>query len=79
MKKMAIEAIYRRPNTLKGAAGHGIHPYLLRKLALLRPNQGWATDVIYVPMAPGFAYFIAIVVSVSRRVLSWWLSITIIR
>jgi putative transposase len=61
MKKMAIEAIYRRPNTSKPAPGHKIYPYLLRKLAVTRPNQVWATDITYIPMARGFVYLIAIV------------------
>ena len=47
MKKMGIEAIYRRPNTSKPAPGHKIHPYLLRKLAVTRPNQVWAMDITY--------------------------------
>ena len=47
MKKMAIEAIYRRPNTSKPAPGHKIYPYLLRKLAVTRPNQVWSTDITY--------------------------------
>ena len=71
MKKMAIEAIYRRPNTSKPASGHKIYPYLLRKLAVTRPNQVWATDITYIPMARGFVYLIAIVDWFSRRVLSW--------
>jgi len=75
MKKMAI-AIYRRPNT-KPAPGHKIYPYLLRKLAVSRPNQVWATDITYIPMARGFVYLIAIVDWFSRRVLSWRLSITL--
>ena len=77
MKKMAIEAIYRRPNTSKPAPGHKIYPYLLRKLAVTRPNQVWATDITYVPMARGFVYLVAIVDWFSRRVLSWRLSITL--
>jgi putative transposase len=77
MKKMAIEAIYRRPNTSKPAPGHKIYPYLLRKLAVSRPNQVWATDITYIPMARGFVYLIAIVDWFSRRVLSWRLSITL--
>ncbi|WP_457355678.1 IS3 family transposase [Sphingomonas sp. UYP23] len=77
MKKMAIEAIYRRPNTSKPAPGHKIYPYLLRKLAVTRPNQVWATDITYIPMARGFVYLIAIVDWFSRRVLSWRLSITL--
>ena len=77
MKKMAIEAIYRRPNTSKPAPGHKIYPYLLRKLAVTRPNQVWATDITYIPMARGFVYLIAIVDWFSRRVLAWRLSITL--
>ena len=76
-KKMAIEAIYRRPNTSKPAPWHKIYPYLLRKLAVTRPNQVWATDITYIPMARGFVYLIAIVDWFSRRVLSWRLSITL--
>ncbi|GAA3099235.1 hypothetical protein GCM10010520_50830 [Rhizobium viscosum] len=76
MKKMGIEAIYRRPNTSKPAPGHKIYPYLLRKLAVTRPNQVWAMDITYVPMARGFVYLCAVVDWFSRRVLSWRLSIT---
>jgi putative transposase len=76
MKKMAIEAIYRRPNTTKPAPGHKIYPYLLRKLAIVRPNQVWATDITYIPMAKGFVYLAAIVDWFSRKVLAWRVSIT---
>jgi putative transposase len=76
MKKMAIEAIYRRPNTSKPAPGHKIYPYLLRKLAIVRPNQVWATDISYIPMAKGFVYLVAIVDWFSRKVLAWRVSIT---
>ncbi|NTJ45092.1 IS3 family transposase [Agrobacterium larrymoorei] len=76
MKKMGIEAIYRRPNTSKPAPGHKIYPYLLRKLAVARPNQVWAMDLTYIPMARGFVYLCAVVDWFSRRVLSWRLSIT---
>ena len=76
MKKMAIEAIYRRPNTSKPAPGHKIYPYLLRKLAIVRPNQVWATDISYIPMAKGFVYLVAIVDWFSRKVLSHRVSIT---
>jgi putative transposase len=75
MKRMGIEAIYRRPNTSKPAPGHKIYPYLLRDLAITRPNQVWATDITYIPMAKGFVYLVAIVDWFSRRVLSWRLSI----
>ena len=76
MKKMAIEAIYRRPNTSKPAPGHKIYPYLLRKLAIARPNQVWATDISYIPMAKGFVYLVAIVDWFSRKVLAWRVSIS---
>ena len=76
MKKMAIEAIYRRPNTSKPTPGHKIYPYLLRKLAIVRPNQVWATDISYIPMAKGFVYLVAIVDWFSRKVLAWRVSIT---
>src|SRR5271169_4117316 len=75
MKKMGIEAIYRRPNTSKPAPGHRIYPYLLRGLAITRPNQAWAMDISYIPMARGFVYLAAVVDWFSRRILSWRLSI----
>jgi putative transposase len=76
MRRMGIEAIYRRPNTSKPAAGHKIYPYLLRKLVIDRPNQVWATDITYIPMARGFVYLTAVIDWFSRRVLAWRLSIT---
>jgi len=76
MKRMGLEAIYRRPNTSKPAPGHKIYPYLLRNLAVTRPNQVWAMDITYVPMARGFVYLAAVVDWFSRRVLAWRLSIT---
>ena len=56
MKKMAIAALYRRPNTSKPAPGHKVYPYLLRNVAVTRPNQVWAMDITYIPMARGFVY-----------------------
>ena len=76
MRRMCIEAIYRRPNTSKPAPGHRIYPYLLRGLAVTRPNQVWAMDITYIPMARGFVYLAAVVDWFSRRVLAWKLSIT---
>jgi putative transposase len=76
MKRMGIEAIYRRPNTSKPAPGHKIYPYLLRGLKVERPNQVWAMDITYIPMARGFVYLAAVVDWFSRRVLAWRLSIT---
>jgi putative transposase len=76
MKRMSIEAIYRRPNTSKPAPGHKIYPYLLRGLKVDRPNHVWAMDITYIPMARGFVYLAAVVDWFSRRVLAWRLSIT---
>ena len=70
MKKMGIEALYRKPNTSKR------HPYLLRGLDINRPNQVWATDITYLPMAKGFAYLTVILDWYSRKVLSWRVSNT---
>lgn len=77
MKRMGIEAIYRKPNTSKPAPGHKIYPYLLRKLPVTRPNQVWAMDITYIPMARGFVHLAAVVDWFSRRVLTWRLSITL--
>ena len=77
MRRMSIEALYRRPNTSKPAPGHKIYPYLLRNLVVDRPNQVWAMDITYIPMARGFVYLAAVVDWFSRRVLSWKLSITL--
>ena len=76
MRRMGIEALYRRPNTSKPAPGHKIYPYLLRGLVVERPNQVWAMDITYIPLARGFVYLAAVVDWFSRRVLAWRLSIT---
>jgi putative transposase len=76
MKRMGIEALYRRPNTSRPAPGHKIYPYLLRDLAIDRPNQVWAMDITYIAMARGFVYLTAVVDWYSRRVLSHRVSIT---
>jgi len=77
MKRMGIEALYRKPNTSKPAPGHKIYPYLLRKLAVTRPNQVWAMDITYIPMARGFVYLVAVMDWFTRKVLAWRLSITL--
>ena len=76
MRKMGIEAIYRRPNTSKPAPGHKIYPYLLREMKIERPNQVWAMDITYIPMARGFVYLAAVIDWHTRRVLSWRVSIS---
>ncbi len=75
MRRMGIAAIYRRPNTSKPCPGHKIYPYLLRGLVIDRPNQVWAMDITYIPMARGFVYLAAVVDWFSRRVLAWRVSI----
>jgi putative transposase len=75
MKRMGIEAIYRRPTTSKPEPGHKIFPYLLRKLPVTRCNQVWAMDITYIPMARGFVYLAAVIDWFSRKVLAWRLSI----
>jgi putative transposase len=76
MRRMAIEAVYRRPNTSKPSDGHKVFPYLLRGMAIERPNQAWAMDITYIPMAHGFVYLTAVLDWFSRRVLAWRVSIT---
>ena len=76
MRRMGIEALYRRPRTTKPEPGHKIYPYLLRGLAIERPNQVWAMDITYIPMAKGFVYLAVVLDWFSRRVLSWGVSIS---
>ncbi len=76
MRKMGIEAAYRRPSTSKSAPGHKIFPYLLRGLTIDRPNQVWSTDITYIPMVRGFVYLCAVMDWFARRILAWRLSNT---
>jgi len=74
MRRMGIEAIYRKKRTSIPAKDHKIYPYLLREVTIDRPNQVWASDITYLPMAQGFAYLVAIVDLYSRKVLAWRVS-----
>jgi len=76
MDRMGIEALYRRPRTTRPEPGHKIYPYLLRGVKVARPNQVWAMDITYVPMAKGFVYLAVVLDWFSRCVLSWRVSIT---
>ncbi len=76
MRKMGLEAIYRKPRTSIPKPGNHIYPYLLKDLQIERTNQVWTTDITYLPMAKGFAYLVAIIDLYSRRVMSWRLSNT---
>jgi putative transposase len=76
MGVLGIEALYPKPNLSRPAPGHRVYPYLLRGLAIERPNQVWSTDITYVPMRGGFLYLVAVMDWFSRFVLSWELSNT---
>jgi len=76
MKRMSIEALYRKPRTTKKHPQHRVYPYLLRGLVIDRPNQVFAMDITYIPMARGFVYLVAVLDWYSRKVLSWRVSIT---
>jgi putative transposase len=77
MRRMGIQALAPQPGTSKRNPGHKIYPYLLRQLAIVRPNQVWALDTTYIPMALGFIYLTAVVDVASRRVLSHRVAITL--
>lgn len=77
MRQMDLPALYPRRRTSQPGTGHKIYPYLLRDLAIDRPNQVWAADICYIPMAKGFMYLVAILDWHSRRVLSWRVSNTL--
>lgn len=76
MRRMGIEALYRKPNTSKRHPQHQVYPYLLRGLAIERANQVWAMDITYIPMARGFVYLAAVIDWASRKVLAWDVSIS---
>lgn len=76
MRRMGIEALYRKPNTSRKHPGHKVYPYLLRELEIERANQVWAADITYIPMACGWVYLCAIVDWASRRVLAHRVSIS---
>jgi putative transposase len=77
MRKIGIAAVYQKPRTTLPNAGHQVFPYLLRGLTIDRPNQVWAADITYIPMARGFVYLCAVMDWHSRRVLAWRLSNTL--
>ena len=77
MRRMGIEAIYRKPNTSKRHPAHAVYPYLLRNMSITRSNHVWAADITYIPMRRGFVYLFAVLDWASRRVLAWRLSNTL--
>ena len=76
MRRMGIQALYRKPNTSKRHPAHAVFPYLLRGLAISQANQVWALDITYIPMARGWVYLVAVLDWHSRRVLAHRVSIT---
>ena len=78
MHLMGLEAVGPKPNLSKPQQGHIIYPYLLKGVAIDRPNFVWSTDITYVPMANGFLYLCAIIDWFSRYILSWRLSNTLL-
>ena len=77
MRRMGVEAIYRRPRTTQPHPGHRVYPYLLRDKIIDRANQVWALDITYLPMKRGFVYLVAVLDWASRKVLAWQLSNTL--
>ena len=76
MRLMGLEAVYRRPRTSVANPEHRVYPYLLRDLAIDRPDQVWCADITYIPVLKGFFYLVAVMDWASRHVLSWRLSNT---
>jgi putative transposase len=77
MKRMGVEALYRKPRLSTPHPGHKVYPYLLRGMKIDRANQVWAVDITYIPLSKGFVYLAAIMDWASRKVLSWRLSNTL--
>jgi putative transposase len=77
MRRMGIEAIWRKPLTSLPARGSLTYPYLLSGRVINRPNHVWTSDITYLPMAHGFQYLVAILDVASRKVLAWRLSNTL--
>jgi putative transposase len=77
MRKMGIEALYRKPRLSKPHPGHMVYPYLLRGLDITDANHVWCSDITYIPMARGLCYLVAVMDWASRKVLSWRLSNTL--
>ena len=77
MRRMGLETVYCRPRTSQPEPGHRVYPYLLRNLAIERPQQVWCADITYLPLQGGFVYLVAVMDWFSRAVLSWELSNTL--
>ena len=73
---MRLEAIYQAPRTSAPHPGHRVYPYLLKGLAIERPDHVWCADITYIPVRRGFLYLVAIMDWATRHVLAWRLSNT---
>lgn len=74
MRTLGLAGMAPGPNTSRAQPQHKVYPYLLRGVAITRPNQVWSTDITYIRLARGFAYLVAVIDWYSRRVLSWRIS-----
>jgi putative transposase len=77
MRRMGVEALFRKPGTSKRHPGHTVYPYLLRGLEIREANQVWALDTTYIPMARGFVYLTCVIDWISRKVLAAKVAITL--
>ena len=77
MRLMGLEAIYQAPRTSTPHPAHRVYPYLLRGIAVERPDHVWCADITYIPMRRGFLYLVAIMDWATRHVLAWRLSNTL--
>jgi len=77
MQLMGLEALYPKPRLSVAVPGHRRYPYLLRGLAITRPNQVWGTAITYIRLSQGFVYLVAIMDWFSRYVVSWAVSVTL--
>ena len=74
MRTLGLAGMAPGPNTSRAHPQHKVYPYLLRGVAVVKPDQVWSTDITYIRLARGFAYLVAVIDWYSRRVLSWRIS-----
>jgi putative transposase len=77
MRLMGLMAIYPKPRLSAGGPDHKVYPYLLKGVAINRPDQAWCADITYIRLAHGFIYLVVILDWHSRYVVSWELSTTL--
>jgi len=74
MREMGLAGMAPGPQMNCPHPAHKIFPYLLRGVAVIRPNQVWSTDITYIRLAHGFAYLVAVMDWYIRKVLAWRVS-----